>query len=39
VWKGRGMVQENRCALTPEGLLLLNSFLVDCFQELEQQGL
>ena len=35
-WSTRELVQKNRMALTPEGLLLLNSFLVDCFQELEQ---
>ncbi|AEJ19448.1 radical SAM family heme chaperone HemW [Gracilinema caldarium] len=39
LWKKRGLFQKDRWALTSEGLLLLNSFLVDCFQELEQQGL
>jgi oxygen-independent coproporphyrinogen-3 oxidase len=38
-WRSRGLLQENRLALTAEGLLLLNSFLVDAFQELEQRGL
>lgn len=39
LWKQRGFLQENRLALTAEGLLLLNSFLVDCFKELDRQGL
>ncbi|MCA1949753.1 MAG: radical SAM family heme chaperone HemW [Treponema sp.] len=34
-WKHRDLIQENRLALTADGLLLLNSFLVDCFRELE----
>jgi len=38
-WRSRGFLQETRLALTSEGLLLLNSFLVDAFRELEQQGL
>lgn len=35
VWKRRDLMQDNRLALTADGLLLLNSFLVDCLRELE----
>ncbi len=38
IWKHQGFLQDRRLALNPEGLLLLNSFLVDCFQELESRG-
>jgi coproporphyrinogen III oxidase-like Fe-S oxidoreductase len=34
-WRGRGLLQNNRIALSPEGLLLLDPFLVDAFGEAE----
>jgi oxygen-independent coproporphyrinogen-3 oxidase len=34
-WRDRGLFQEDRTALTKEGLLFLNSFLVDAFLEME----
>ena len=34
-WRGRGLFREGRCALTKSGLLLLNRFLVEAFEELE----
>jgi oxygen-independent coproporphyrinogen-3 oxidase len=38
IWEHQGFLQDRRLALNSEGLLLLNSFLVDCFQELESRG-
>jgi oxygen-independent coproporphyrinogen-3 oxidase len=35
VWRERGLFQEDRTALTREGLLFLNPFLIDAFQEIE----
>jgi oxygen-independent coproporphyrinogen-3 oxidase len=34
-WRDRGLFQEGRTALTGEGILFLNSFLVDAFLEME----
>jgi oxygen-independent coproporphyrinogen-3 oxidase len=34
-WRGRGLLQNNRIALSPEGLLLLDPFLIDAFGEAE----
>jgi oxygen-independent coproporphyrinogen-3 oxidase len=34
-WRDRGLFQEDRTALTKEGFLFLNSFLVDAFLEME----
>jgi oxygen-independent coproporphyrinogen-3 oxidase len=37
-WRERGLVRRDKPALTGEGLLLLNSFLLECFAELEDPG-
>jgi oxygen-independent coproporphyrinogen-3 oxidase len=34
-WRGRGLAEKGRTALNREGLLLLNSFLLESFGELE----
>jgi oxygen-independent coproporphyrinogen-3 oxidase len=34
-WRNRGLLRQDRGALTKEGLLLLDPFLVDAFTELE----
>jgi oxygen-independent coproporphyrinogen-3 oxidase len=34
-WRGRGLLQNNRTALSSEGLLLLDPFLIDAFREAE----
>jgi oxygen-independent coproporphyrinogen-3 oxidase len=34
-WQERDLVRRDKTALTREGLLFLNPFLVDCFRELE----
>jgi oxygen-independent coproporphyrinogen-3 oxidase len=34
-WRGRGLFRNDRAALTREGLLFLDPFLVDAFRELE----
>ena len=34
-WRGRGLLQKDKPALTKEGLLLLNRFLIEAFEELE----
>lgn len=34
-WRGRSLLRPDRTALTEEGLLLLDHFLVDCLRELE----
>jgi oxygen-independent coproporphyrinogen-3 oxidase len=36
-WRGRGLIQENKTALTKEGLLFLNGFIRDAFAELDEQ--
>lgn len=36
VWRGRGLMREDAAALNGEGLLMLNSFLADCFLEIEK---
>ncbi|GHV06774.1 coproporphyrinogen III oxidase [Spirochaetia bacterium] len=35
-WRGRGLLQTNKVALTKEGLLLLDPFLIDVFREIEE---
>jgi oxygen-independent coproporphyrinogen-3 oxidase len=37
-WRGRGLLQPDKAALTPEGLLFLDPFLAECFGELEHRG-
>ena len=34
-WRGRGLLQADKIALTKEGLLLLDPFLIDAFDEVE----
>jgi oxygen-independent coproporphyrinogen-3 oxidase len=34
-WRSRGFVHPEKTAMTPEGLLFLDPFLVDLFQELD----
>jgi coproporphyrinogen III oxidase-like Fe-S oxidoreductase len=34
-WRRRGLLAPGRIALTREGLLLLNAFLLDCWRELD----
>jgi len=34
-WRSRGLLSENKYALTKEGLLFLNPFLLDIFEELD----
>jgi oxygen-independent coproporphyrinogen-3 oxidase len=34
-WRDRGLVRPDKTALTREGLLFLDPFLADCFEELE----
>jgi oxygen-independent coproporphyrinogen-3 oxidase len=34
-WRGRGLLQTDKTALTKEGLLLLDPFLIDAFREAE----
>jgi len=34
-WRNRGLFSENKCALTKEGLLFLNRFLMEAFEELD----
>ncbi|MDR0655997.1 MAG: radical SAM family heme chaperone HemW [Treponema sp.] len=34
-WRGRGFVKKNASAMTGEGLLFLDSFVIDAFNELE----
>lgn len=34
-WRERGLLREDRAALTKEGLLFLNAFLLDAFQEMD----
>ncbi|GMO36409.1 MAG: radical SAM family heme chaperone HemW [Termitinemataceae bacterium] len=36
-WKDNELMQEKELALTKDGLLLLNSFLADCFLEIESK--
>jgi oxygen-independent coproporphyrinogen-3 oxidase len=36
-WRSRGLLAEKETALNPEGLLSLNRFLLDAFNELERQ--
>jgi oxygen-independent coproporphyrinogen-3 oxidase len=33
-WRGRGLLRPDKIALTREGLLFLNPFLAECFEEL-----
>jgi len=35
MWRGRRLLRENKCALTKEGLLFLNPFLLEAFEELD----
>ena len=35
-WRDKGLFQEDKIALTKAGLLLLNTFLVEAFQELDE---
>jgi oxygen-independent coproporphyrinogen-3 oxidase len=37
-WRSRGLLRPERAALTPEGLLFLNPFLAECFEELAGKG-
>jgi coproporphyrinogen III oxidase-like Fe-S oxidoreductase len=34
-WRARGLLRPDKIALNQEGLLLLDSFLAGCFEELE----
>jgi oxygen-independent coproporphyrinogen III oxidase len=34
-WRGRGLLCGDKCALTKEGLLFLNRFLLEAFEELD----
>jgi oxygen-independent coproporphyrinogen-3 oxidase len=34
-WRGRGLLCRDKCALTKEGLLFLNRFLLEVFEELD----
>jgi oxygen-independent coproporphyrinogen III oxidase len=34
-WRSRGLLYRDKCALTKEGLLFLNRFLLDAFEELD----
>ena len=34
-WRDRGFLQRDKCALSKEGLLLLNRFLIEVFEELD----
>jgi oxygen-independent coproporphyrinogen-3 oxidase len=34
-WRKRGLLRRDRCALTKEGLLFLNRFLLEAFEELD----
>ena len=36
-WRGRGLLQSDKNALTKEGLLFLNRFLIDAFEELDSK--
>jgi oxygen-independent coproporphyrinogen-3 oxidase len=38
-WRRRGMLQRDRMALTPEGLLFLDPFLMDAFEEIDTMTL
>ncbi|MDR1903308.1 MAG: hypothetical protein LBQ88_13645 [Treponema sp.] len=35
-WRSKGLLENKKTALNREGRMLLNSFLVDCFRELEE---
>jgi oxygen-independent coproporphyrinogen-3 oxidase len=35
-WRENGLFQPDRCALTREGLLFLNRFILDAFDEIEE---
>jgi oxygen-independent coproporphyrinogen-3 oxidase len=37
-WRSRGLAAEEKAALTPGGLLLLNPFLIEAFEELSYQN-
>ncbi|GHU21421.1 coproporphyrinogen III oxidase [Spirochaetia bacterium] len=37
-WKHKGMIQPGKNALTPEGLLFLNRFLIQTFEEIENRS-
>jgi oxygen-independent coproporphyrinogen-3 oxidase len=34
-WQGSGLLRRDKCALTKEGLLFLNPFLLEAFSELD----
>jgi len=34
-WRNRGLLRRDKCALTKEGLLFLNRFLLEAFEELD----
>lgn len=36
-WRERGLVRRDKTALTREGLLFLDPFLVECFREMEER--
>ena len=36
-WRRRGLCEKHRPALTPQGLRYANAFIVECFQELEEE--
>ncbi len=36
IWRRRGLCEKHRPALTPQGLRYANTFIVECFQELEK---
>jgi oxygen-independent coproporphyrinogen-3 oxidase len=38
-WRDRGLLQPGKIALTPEGLLFLDPFLAECFEEIEKAGM
>jgi oxygen-independent coproporphyrinogen-3 oxidase len=37
-WAVRGLLRQDRCTLTPAGLLFLNAFLSEAFEELDRIG-
>ncbi|MCX7655738.1 MAG: radical SAM family heme chaperone HemW [Treponemataceae bacterium] len=37
-WRRQGLCEKHRPALTPEGLRYANTFIVECFQELEEKN-
>ena len=37
-WRGRDLFRGDKCALTKEGILLLNRFLIEAFEELDNNA-